>query len=547
MSSAWTLETTPTGVAHHWSGLCWAETLGLFVAGGSANPQKIMTSPDGIIWTAQSIAVANLDLRGIAWSPDLGTLCAVSGSATNSNVFLSTNATAWTLQANTPRRGYRSVCWGGSGSKVFVAVGKSGTACVCSSPTGTTWTEHASPDLTSSWVSVTWAGALGLFVAVADFGDIRIMTSPDGAVWTGQMGFEVAVQKNWTSVCANAAGNLLVAVGQVNTSTAYSMVSADAINWTVHDAIIPTPPVVTGTGWQSVIYSTTFSCFVAVSDANASNSIHVGDATRQVMTSLDGQSWVASPAAFSTGGWPNGAKLWQALAESPSLHQLAAVAEANNAQEIQQAMAGVVQLVSPVWCFDGTTYQAYAPGSAPCVAPGLVPPPTLAQTVAALEAQPCPGFFPTYIIRLLDRTLYESIVSTYGFGTPIIFGLAPDDAVNLTGAPLNLNPSAAAQSVWPQVFVDPAALSVLGVTISTADGGGTVAVSYATPFGRPCTSALWKWQALVLWRAVADVLTVAPAYTTDVVPPGNFSPSGALSNGVGFGTGALGPCGCPPT
>ena len=228
-----------------------------------------------------------------------------------------------------------------------------------------------------------------------------------------------------------------------------------------------------------------------------------------------------------------------------------------------------VGVVSGSWYLHPTQgYEFFdADPGAPWVVQAMAP--SLNASVLALQQQQCPWFLPTYIIRLTDPAKYATLVSTYGLGsTPIILGLAPNDAVTITGAPLNTNPSNTSQSVWPQVYVDPAAPFVLGVGISLADGGGTVAVSYATPFGRPCTSVLLKWQALVVLEPLGVTFSgshPAPAYTSAVVPALNVTiatsalvsqavPDGAfLTGGPGFGNNGgggnqvqTGPCGCPP-
>lgn len=187
--------------------------------------------------------------------------------------------------------------------------------------------------------------------------------------------------------------------------------------------------------------------------------------------------------------------------------------------------------------------------------------PSLDAAVGALQLQPCPWFIPTYIIRLTDASVYQTFVSTYNLTTPIILGLSPNDAAAIAGTTVNTNSSNASQSVWPQVYVDPSAASVLGTAISLSAGGGTVPITYTTPFGRPCDYSIWKWQALIVYNpsgVTYDSGHPAPAYTTAVVPSGDAVPDGSLlRGGPGYGNGSLaggagyvgggfGPCGCGP-
>ena len=62
---------------------------GLFCAvafTGSGN--RVMTSPDGITWTARTSAADNL-WNGITWSPELGMFCAVAISGTGNRAMTS--------------------------------------------------------------------------------------------------------------------------------------------------------------------------------------------------------------------------------------------------------------------------------------------------------------------------------------------------------------------------------------------------------------------------------------------------------------------------
>lgn len=49
--ATWTITTTPSG--QYWTGITYADSLGLFVAISSNGTKQVITSPDGITWTAQ--------------------------------------------------------------------------------------------------------------------------------------------------------------------------------------------------------------------------------------------------------------------------------------------------------------------------------------------------------------------------------------------------------------------------------------------------------------------------------------------------------------
>jgi hypothetical protein len=174
---------------------------------------------------------------------------------------------------------------------------------------------------------------------------------------------------------------------------------------------------------------------------------------------------------------------------------------------------------------------------------------TLDEAVAILKDECEAWFLPSYSIRLTSPSVYAALAHRYGFGTPIIIGLSPNDAATFTGAAVQTDPSLAAQAVWPQVFVHPDAPFVLGVPISLGVGGGTIAVSYATPFGR-FDSVCWEWRATVelnfaYLEGEPSVDYIAPGSGTVPVPAGEI-PDGGIYTGIGFsGSRRTTPCGCP--
>jgi hypothetical protein len=123
--------------------------------------------------------------------------------------------------------------------------------------------------------------------------------------------------------------------------------------------------------------------------------------------------------------------------------------------------------------------------------------------MAALKAQPYPWFLPAYSIRLTDFTVYTSLVQTYGFGSPVIIGLSPTAASALTGVAISQDTSFVGQSFNPQIFVHPSAQQVLGVPVTLTDSGGTIFISYATPYGRS-DRVIWQWQCDVEFNPVAQ-------------------------------------------
>ena len=65
-----------------WRSVCWSAELSLFVAVASTGTgNRVMTSPDGITWTARTSAADNA-WRSVCWSPELSLFVAVAESGT---------------------------------------------------------------------------------------------------------------------------------------------------------------------------------------------------------------------------------------------------------------------------------------------------------------------------------------------------------------------------------------------------------------------------------------------------------------------------------
>jgi hypothetical protein len=163
---------------------------GLFVAvafDGTGN--RVMTSPDGITWTARTAAAAS-GWYGVTYgmidssvtSTASGTLVpgfvAVANGGTN-RVMTSPDGITWTARTAAEASGWNSVTYGDG---LFVAVANGGTNKVMTSPDGITWTSLAD-GASFNWLSVTYGNGLFVAVAVGGTGN-RVMTSPDGITWT---------------------------------------------------------------------------------------------------------------------------------------------------------------------------------------------------------------------------------------------------------------------------------------------------------------------------------------------------------------------------
>ncbi|MDP1688979.1 MAG: tail fiber domain-containing protein [bacterium] len=263
----WTLSTSTD---KNWIGITYGN--GLFVAvadNGAVAGQRVMTSPDGINWTARDSA-ADLGWRSVTYGN--GLFVAVAGIGVSNGVMTSPDGINWTRR-NSALNYLRYITYG-NGLFVVVMESDYGTCmagqdkCVMTSPDGINWTLRDTP-ANNQWFSIIYGN--GLFVAVASSGAQRVMYSLDGINWS----FPITnpPQILWNSVTY---GNGLFVAVAGNGSPNQAMTSPDGgrtIPW-----ISSITPV--NNAWNSVTYGN--GLFVAVAPTGTGN---------RVMTSSDGINW----------------------------------------------------------------------------------------------------------------------------------------------------------------------------------------------------------------------------------------------------------------
>jgi len=256
--------------ANFWSSVTFGN--GTFVAVSTNGTNRVMTSTDGITWTARSVPASTW--TSVTYGN--GLFVAVAGSGTD-RIMTSPDGVTWTP------RGSSTDSWTGItfGNNTFVAVASMGTNRVMTSTDGITWTNRSVPTGgIQQWKSVTWGN--NKFVAISDTGfNDRVMTSPDGVTWT----YAQAIHNgNWSSIAYG--NNLFVATatsfGGGGSSFDYVMTSSDGTTWTPRTAAV-------AVGWNAVVYGG--GKFVAVSSSGSN----------RVMTSTDGITWSAHTAADASG------------------------------------------------------------------------------------------------------------------------------------------------------------------------------------------------------------------------------------------------------
>ncbi len=271
----WTAQTTP--IDRVWVGLAWSPELRLLVSvSHGATADGVMTSPDGVNWTARTCPAQ--EWRGVAWSAKLGLFAAVGGTGTGNRVMTSPDGISWTNRASTGDYKWRDIVWSDE-KEIFVAVANTTgfTNKVMTSIDGINWVARTTPD--RAWSDITYAPELGLFVVSATHGIAggKIMTSPDGKVWT--LRTTPGDLASWEGLGYSEDLRLLVAVSYYNVAnTNYPgrrvMTSPDGTNWTLRSTPLDAQ-------WLSVAWSHELGMFAAVCDDN----------TQGVMVSPDGITW----------------------------------------------------------------------------------------------------------------------------------------------------------------------------------------------------------------------------------------------------------------
>lgn len=251
----WTARTAAE--ANAWADVIWVSELALFVAVAYGGTNRVMTSPDGITWTARSAADNSKTWTSICWSPELALLVAVAYNSGTQCVMTSSNGTSWTLQTASNEAYWEDVCWSPE-LNLFVAVsGASATYRVMTSSNGTSWTGRSIPTEVASnqWGGVAWSPTLGMFAAVSYTGTYKVMTSTNGITWTSR---SAATTNNWYKIIWAPEFQHFVASAITGTGNRI-MYSRDGINW--YSGISAADE-----SWYTIGYSTTLAqiCCTAV-------------------------------------------------------------------------------------------------------------------------------------------------------------------------------------------------------------------------------------------------------------------------------------------
>jgi hypothetical protein len=264
------LHTTPSNA---YFSVAYSSTLNLFVAVGDSagTTTHIMTSPDGVTWTARTSP--NESYFEVCWASGLSLFVAVGTNC----VATSPDGITWTSRTPAAANDWRGVVWA-SGLNLLVCVGRSGTGNrVMTSPNGINWTARTSA-ADNDWRNIAYSAELGLLVATSFDGSAnRVMTSSNGTSWTSR----TTTDREWSGVVWSKRDAQFVAV-----ASNYSMVSTDGITWTETNHGL-------ANGWRGLAYSTTLGVYMAVADTG----------TNRVMYSTDGTDWASLTPAADNSWW----------------------------------------------------------------------------------------------------------------------------------------------------------------------------------------------------------------------------------------------------
>lgn len=239
--------------------LTYSPTLDLFVLVGedtSAPYESIVTSPDGITWTAREISFV-AEWSDVCWSEELAIFVAVGRDPTTGNARIATSpdGITWTERtSDDTAMNATAVIWV-SDLSLFVmgGSGTSSSASVQTSSDGITWTLQTTTG--SLYSALCYSPELGLIVAISA---TTIQTSPDGINWTERYN-----DLELDSVCWSSEEELFVAGGGDATDS-WFLFSDDGISWTPHTSITSHIAFIT-----SITYHPTLRVFVAVGNTDA--------------------------------------------------------------------------------------------------------------------------------------------------------------------------------------------------------------------------------------------------------------------------------------
>ncbi len=290
-TTPWTLRTSADDTKQ-WVNIIWVEELGLWVStAANGADHRVMTSPDGVTWTAR--VAPNDAWWGLCWSPELHLLVAVGS---NGGVMTSPDGIVWTLGTAADDAAWESVAWSAElGLFVAFATGiGTGNNMIMRSADGLAWVGGGAPGglgyPDTEFQNIIWMEDPYMFVVTGDAGSGNdLMTSVDGINWTFIDGV------NSLNALAWAPGLGVVALSDQADGRGYF--SKDGVNWT---AFTGTP----NGSWIGATWAPELGLFIAVQIVGNPNAMISADGVNwSTITLADPASWLYHVAWSSSQGF----------------------------------------------------------------------------------------------------------------------------------------------------------------------------------------------------------------------------------------------------
>jgi hypothetical protein len=179
---SWTLRTTPNAAYYD---IAWSPSLSLFAALGFSN---VMTSPDGVTWTARTITISGGSYLYLFWSTSLSKFVVFGKDATEQSIFTtSSDGITWAAETVIDTQEYGGWALDDSTPRfVGVLSGASPVTAITTSDL-VTWTEQSvtSPYGTDDVIIATgpygsYSPSLGMFVFVGNGDNLYDFLSAEG-------------------------------------------------------------------------------------------------------------------------------------------------------------------------------------------------------------------------------------------------------------------------------------------------------------------------------------------------------------------------------
>jgi hypothetical protein len=270
--------------------IAWAPEISTFVAlgtvpsgGAAVGDQRIVTSSDGLTWSAVSMSgaqAANANTQDICWAPSLKLFAVTTRS--NGQVWTSPDGATWT-QRSCSAKNWTSICWSQE-FKTFLAVSSDGFYMYSSD--GINWTTSSAGAInpfSKNIIRVCYSPSRKIFVVISDSGATG--GSQENAFYTNGLAPNAGMSFNYSvftgngqyaAICFSPELDMFVAIGQGS-----GMRSTDGgVTWTTFN-----PPATGNPNWQGITWAPEIGLFIAVANSG----------TDRIATSPDGINWTARP------------------------------------------------------------------------------------------------------------------------------------------------------------------------------------------------------------------------------------------------------------